>query len=102
MIIIETVNKKVLDSEPIVNTGTIQNSDINWLTFFSVVNQNVTMQEPDDINAFHPKFEGQSMKLELQDIREEVYFKYNPFDESYKPGTEEHMNYTNTYFNEKK
>ena len=41
------------------------------------------------------------MKLELQDIREEVYFKYNPFDESYKPGTEEHMNYTNTYFNEK-
>lgn len=96
----ESVNIKVLNSEPVPNNGT-DSETINWLTFFDVVNQNVVMVSPETTNGYHPKFQGQSMEMIEEEIREEVYIKYNPFDASLIPGTSEHMIYTNNYFNQK-
>lgn len=93
---VNTLNNKIINTEQIPN-----NPNVTWLTFFSVNNSVVTMEQDDSPAAYHPKFMNQSMEMIVEDIREEVYIKYYPFDSSLTPGSKEHRDYTDEYFEQK-
>lgn len=75
-----------------VNT-LIGKTDVSNVPFFNISNSQADLET----DLFHPIIEGINMFQIISEVRENIYLKYNPFNDQLVPGTDEHLEYTKQY-----
>ena len=75
-----------------VNT-LIGRTDVSNVPFFNISNSAVELET----ELYHPVIEGINMFQIISEVRDNVYLKYNPFNDTLVPGTDEHLEYTKEY-----